>query len=617
MYSKFAPICLAVCLTSGIAFAEPAFDMVDFPQPESVFNTLRPEHPRLVFTPEKAKRISELLKRDAMARRIYAGVKKDALEMLEAPPRKYEKPDGRRLLSVSRAVLARVRALSLVYLLEGGQQYKERIWKEMEAVVNFPDWNPAHFLDTAEMTHAVALAYDSLFDAWTEEQRRILREAIVELGIKPALKQYPKKKYGWHLGENNWTQVCNGGIGLGCLAVAGETQSQLPAKALCEGIRSLPRAMHYYAPDGGGTEGVTYWSFGTRYNILLLDALQNALGTDFGLARIPGFKESGNYHLYISGAKRRSFDFGDCGLATTSTPQHFWMGKVFNEPAYSWFRYSTLAGDIDQGTLLDLLWWDGAARDFDVTTLPRDKHFRKAEVASMRSAWGDPEALVLAIQAGKNHWNAHRHLDLGSFILESQGERWFIDSGKEHETYQRHRNKHGRYDFYRTRAEGHNTLVFNPDENRDQAIDAVVPITLFESGDETSKAVLDLDSAYKRHAVSVTRTFTMTAGETVTIRDDIRSDKANDLWWFAHTEAKITTLGKMAILEMNGKRLYLEILQPVNTSFKARVAAPFPSSPNPEKQASNKGRSKLAIHLENARDTVIEVQISRTRPQTE
>jgi hypothetical protein len=65
---------------------------------------------------------------------------------------------------------------------------------------------------------------------------------------------------------------------------------------------------------------------------------------------------------------------------------------------------------------------------------------------------------------------------------------------------------------------------------------------------------------------------------------------------------------------MNGKRLYLEILQPVNTSFKARVAAPFPSSPNPEKQASNKGRSKLAIHLENARDTVIEVQISRPRP---
>ena len=613
MYMKFLPIWLAVCLTSGIACVEPAFDMVDFPEPESVFNTLRPEHPRLVFTPEKTKRISALLKRDAMARRIYAGVKADALEMLKAPPRKYEKPDGRRLLRISRAVLSRVRALSLVYLLEGGRQYKERIWKEMEAVVNFPDWNPAHFLDTAEMTHAVALAYDSLFDEWTEEQRRILREAIVKLGIKPALKRYAKK-FGWHLGENNWNQVCNGGIGLGCLAVAGETESQLPAKALCKGIRSLPLAMHYYAPDGGGTEGVTYWSYGTRYNIILLDALQNALDTDFGLAKIPGFKESGSYHLYISGAKRCSFNFGDCGLVTTSTPQHFWMGKVFNEPAYSWFRYSTLAGNIDQGTLLDLLWWDDEARDFDVTALPRDKYFRKAEVASMRSAWGDPEALVLAIQAGKNDWNKHRHLDLGSFIIESQGERWFIDSGREPETYQRHRNKHARYDFYRTRAEGHNTLVFNPDEYRDQAIDAVVPITLFESGDKTSKAVLDLGSAYKRHAVSVTRTFTMTAGETVTIRDDIRSDKANDLWWFAHTEAKIITLGKVAILEMNGKRLYLEILQPVNTPFKTCLAAPFPSSPNPEKQASNKGRSKLAIHLENAKDTVIEVQISRRRP---
>ena len=99
--------------------------------------------------------------------RIYAEVKKSADKILAAPVSKYEKPDGRRLLSVSRRVLDRVRTLALVHRLEGDPRYADRAWKELEAAAAFPDWNPAHFLDTAEMTHAFALGYDWLYDRWT------------------------------------------------------------------------------------------------------------------------------------------------------------------------------------------------------------------------------------------------------------------------------------------------------------------------------------------------------------------------------------------------------------------------------------------------------------------
>jgi hypothetical protein len=55
--------------------------------------------------------------------KIYGEVKKSADAMLGAPVSKYEKPDGKRLLGVSRRVLDRVRTLALVYRLENDPRH--------------------------------------------------------------------------------------------------------------------------------------------------------------------------------------------------------------------------------------------------------------------------------------------------------------------------------------------------------------------------------------------------------------------------------------------------------------------------------------------------------------
>jgi hypothetical protein len=65
-------------------------------------------------------------------------------------------------LSASRQVLDRVRTLALVSRFYGDRRYSNRAWQELEAAAAFPDWNPSHFLHTAEMTHAFALGYDWL-----------------------------------------------------------------------------------------------------------------------------------------------------------------------------------------------------------------------------------------------------------------------------------------------------------------------------------------------------------------------------------------------------------------------------------------------------------------------
>jgi len=77
----------------------------------------------------------------------------------------------------------------------------------------------------------------------------------------------------------------------------------------------FPRAMTQYAPDGGWAEGPGYWHYATSYNVRFIAALEAALGTDFGLARIAGFAEAGWFPLYMTGPLGFTFNFATAGRA--------------------------------------------------------------------------------------------------------------------------------------------------------------------------------------------------------------------------------------------------------------------------------------------------------------
>lgn len=600
--------------TAGKAAAADPF-AARLPAEDAILRTLRPEHPRVMATSETWGRLKTTIAGGGLPARLYADLQAEARALLEAPVSKYEIPDGKRLLNVSRRVMDRVRTLALVDRLTGERRYAERAWRELEAAAAFKDWNPSHFLDTAEMTHAFALGYDWLFDRWTPEQRALLCAAIVEKGLKPGLKVYASGK-GWAKNENNWNQVCNGGLISGALAIA-DREPALAARVVREAAASVPLAQRHYEPDGAGTEGVTYWSYGTRYNIVLLESLETALGTDFGLAREGALGKSGFYQIYLSGAGRMSFDFADCGRTRVSAPQHFWLARKFGEPAFSAFRLEALREDPKSGGALDLLWYDASGEGRDRGGLPLDRYFRGAECAVLRSAW-TPDATIVAVQAGDSmNLGGHRHLDLGSFILDAKGERWIIDSGTEHETYLAHRHKNPRHAYYRVRAEGHNLPVLNPGKGPDQNPRAVARFARFETTPERGEAVVDLTAAYEAEAKGVTRTFRLDraagaagAGGKLTIEDRIEARSPSELWWFLHTEAKVALRdgGRTAVLTRGGKTLTVRLEKPAaGAAFTTMPCAPLPTSPNPTPQASNKGRTKLALHLSGVGQTVVQV----------
>jgi len=143
-------------------------------------------HPRLLWPAGAEEQIRNRIAADPAAKAIFDQIQSQADAMLEQPP--IERIQiGRRLLDKSRTCIKRVLTLSFMYRMTGQEVYFQRAEKEMLAAAAFSDWNPSHFLDVAEMTAALAIGYDWLYDKLPPASRESIRRAIVNKGLVPSL----------------------------------------------------------------------------------------------------------------------------------------------------------------------------------------------------------------------------------------------------------------------------------------------------------------------------------------------------------------------------------------------------------------------------------------------
>ena len=499
-----------------------------------VLGTLRQGHPRLLADDVRFAHIGELVRTDPVAGNWFACLRGQVAKIMEEPIVSYDIPDGKRLLATSRRLVNRMYALGMMWHIAREPAILARAGAELEAAAAFPDWNPLHFLDTAEMTAGVAIGYDWLYDALDDAQRRILEEAIVKHGLEPGLRSYEgTSDYGWWVTRhNNWNQVCNGGLLAGALAIA-DKEPALAATIVRYAVASLPIAMRKFGPDGGWFEGPGYWSYAMKYNALAIACLDSALGTEFGLSQIEGFDRAADFYIQMASATGQCFNYADAGVAPVQHPALFWLAEKFNRPA--WARYQLRHGQPCAESLLCY-----APQDMQDTNaeLPVLAYFRGVEVASARTRWDDAQALFLGVKAGRNGVN-HDNLDLGSFIFEALGERWIIDLGPDDYNLPGYFGDK-RYTYYRMRAEGHNTLVINPGRSEpDQDPNAFCEICKAETADGVSVIATDLTSAYADHGARlVERTFVLSE-KALRITDVIELDGPGEVWAFFHTTAAV------------------------------------------------------------------------------
>ncbi|MBC7722483.1 MAG: heparinase II/III family protein [Pedobacter sp.] len=575
--------------------------------PDSILATLNNQHPRLLVTSlADFAAIKKKIPTDEYLVQCQTNVLHEADSILTAPVCWYHIPDGLRLLVMSRNVLNRSYVLSMAYRLSNNKKYADRLYKDLLAASQFPDWNPRHFLDVAEMTHAFAIGYDWLFDVWTKDQKQVIKMAIIEKGLLRGKMFYDNiispKTTAVHFPttNSNWNSVCNSGMTVGALAIADE-EPLLASFIIKNAVKSIPIALRAYVPDGGFGEGPSYWSYAMKYNVAMMASLESALGSDFGLTKSQGLSVTGNFPIAMNGATGMPYQYADAWPNVVNSPVYFWLANKYSNPLYVDY-----VKKVSDKSVLDLLWYSNPNTK---TELPLDNIFTAVNVASLRSAWNDKNAWFVGIKGGSNQDN-HCHLDLGSFIVEKNNIRWFTDLGVDSYDLPGYFDKaKQRWTYYRTRAEGHNTLVINPDTLPDQNLFAKAKITRFVSGNDKSFAVVDLSEAYTKNVTVAQRGIALINKNQVIIQDEIKAEKPFELYWFAHTPANITlsSNNKKATLEIDGKKMVAEIISPANASFQIMKADLLATSIQTDGNNKNKGTKKLGIHLKNVTQTTISV----------
>lgn len=567
----------------------------------STLKSLRRQHPRLMATDEDLARIRGHIAHDSLARKWYQQLRREAEKLLSEPTIEY-KLIGPRLLAQSKRCLERVYTLGLIYRLDGDRRFAERARQELLAAAAFKDWNPSHFLDVAEMSHAFGIGYDWLYDFLSVEDRATIRAALTDKGLKLALPFYRENKW-WVKVTHNWNQVCNGGMVIGALAVADETP-ELSASIISRALESVRLPMGSYAPDGGWNEGPGYWHYATSYNVCLLAALESALGPDFAplqsLRQMPGFAVTGDFRIYSTGPLGRPFNYADAHDRREAAPEMFWLARAFNQPRLAWHQRMMRSQIGGRPSAFDLLWFEAQGEGPKKDAMPLDAVYRGIDVAFFRSAWEDTNAWFIGFKGGDNQAN-HSHLDLGSFVLDAQGYRWAADLGSDDYNLPGYFDKKQRWNYYRLKTAGHNTLLI---DGADQSPTARAPLIAFYSRPERAFAIADLTAAYPALR-RVWRGVALLDRQRVLIEDELEADTPHEVIWQLHTPAEISISGATATLRQGETIMQARIIAPASAHFETASAAPSSPAEN-----QNRGISKLIARLpEKVRATRLVIMI--------
>lgn len=248
------------------------------------------------------------------------------------------------------------------------------------------------------MLHGVAIGYDWLYADLSQADRDVLREGIKKHGLAEYRKRYATE--WWSKAENNWNQVCNGGLIVGALAVA-ETDPTYAQDFVPLALQNMPVALKNYAPDGLWYEGPAYWSYATEYLVYGMAALQSALGTMGNLEKSAGLDKTGLVPMICTSPNYGFLNFADAGENSKSdaSKAFFYLAKIYNNANISNYAHEVIKSRSLLAQPHHVLWYQAPKTTTPTRNL--DTYFKgKVEVVTMRSAWNDPNALWLGVKVG-------------------------------------------------------------------------------------------------------------------------------------------------------------------------------------------------------------------------
>ena len=559
--------------------------------PEWLTSHLKQGTPRLILTPESEIQIKSAVANggETLAALQYQLLKKDADELLEEPVLE-RIINGRRLLGVSRNALYRVSTLALVYRTDGDRKYLDRLEKELDALCEFSDWHPSHFLDVAEMTQAVALGIDWCGNDLQPATVAKAKTAIIEKGLKPGLPDNADNF--WVNTDHNWNQVCHGGLSAGAIVVA-EVDPALTARILSRSLEKIPLGLHGYAPDGAYIEGPSYWGYGTAFTLLTISMFNTAFGTDFGISEAPGFVKSADYRFIAQSPTGGSYNYFDSGNSRSIGLESLFL--------MNWFAgYTGDALYLDRDEHLEML-KSALERDrngsrFAAPSLVWLVQFDQRKSSTLPNCWAadgpNPVAIIrddaanffLGLKGGSASLN-HGNMDAGSFVLDMNGVRWSVDPGNQ--SYDQLEKIMGvdnlwgmgqdspRWNLLSKNNMFHSTLSVNKAKHN---VAGTAKLLSHDFSGPAKTVTLDMQEIFSGLLTRAERTFTV-KDHTVRITDKLAlTDSVRTLTWAFITQADVMVTDKGAILSQDGKKLAMTVIVPDSMHFSVISLDPPPLS---------------------------------------
>ena len=582
-------------------------------------------HPRLLMNDPEKKMLRRQIRRNKDIALLHNSIISHADECVNDTVQLAYRLDasGVRLLEQSRYALERIFFCAYAWRMTGKDSYLSRVREDILTVCAFPDWHTQHFLDTGEMALAVAIGLDWCFDGLPADVRNEAAAALDRF----ALSRY---KGQWFTTQvTNWNQVCYCGLVAAAVA-AYEWYPPVSRDLLETAVADNRKAMKMYGPDGIYPEGYIYWSYGTGFEVMLLEILRGVYQSDAGLSEAPGFLETGTFMKYMTGTSGKSFNYADSDEEVVPLYAMWWFaarqsrpdllpneiallrgGKYFVDR--DWMRFAPFAA-----CMASKLTMTRGKTSADETKLFSGKG--PVPVVLIRTGWkGLPEERYLAFKGGSASDN-HGHMDAGSFVYDAFGLRWACDLGtqpyadvekafsKYKKSFWSMKQKSWRWKVFRLGNPAHNTLTVG---SMQHCVGGRATVFNVVDTDAARGGVIDLSEVFQGQLSSARRKILLLDNDSLLVADAIRAlpEAPADIQWRMVTDASPQITEKGILLEQGGYRMLLSAASD-DSSVKPEYKI-WPAAGTEEWDVPNPGKSIVGyfVSIPAGRECTISVSL--------
>lgn len=536
-------------------------------------------------------------------------LKSEADELLSTPT--IDPPND---LSKSREHVYRIITLATAFRMFDEDKYASRAEKLLINLCQYPSWNPVHYLDVAETTIAVAIGYDWLYDYLSDDTKILIEKAIVEKALNLSILEYERSdnQGSWAKRETNWNVVCNTGMTLGAIAIA--DKNPLYSEKIIEyAAHYVPNCLKHYAPDGVCYEGPSYWEYTNIYLSLLLKSLNDNIGHDYGISDLLGVSKTASYYVQSLSPTNQVFNFANSGGSASSvSPLFFYFGKTFNQPEVINYYHNKLIDITDKKLsvprwhfFLSVAWYQENIHT-ESAALPQLQVFENDfnPILVFNGDRSEDGSIFLTAKGGDPD-EAHQQLDVGSFIIESEGIRWADDLGSDHYNlpgFWDYKPDGQRWSYFRNNNFSHNTLSI---DNKLQYSQGKGVLSRYQTNIAEPFGIIDMSTIYKDQAKSVYRGFKLLDNNVILIQDEI--DPLSDdqsVTWSLITKAEIHTECNTATLKMDGKTFTVKVISPSIVKLEVEEAKTYSTA---EKSLSGYKILKISANSKDTKENPLRV----------